>query len=472
MDKSIVASATALALVLSSATVVSPSSVSAATGTMASQSTPVFDALPTPFLGSVYRPNTVDVYLRGDGNYGANFAELRLLEDGQLRSAIYRDPVTVKVWGGSSLSLKVDVPSDAPARWNETFEFLVAYTDGSTDRFKQTFTIEPADSIRYSPYLEDMNYPTEQTVVQEIQGLPEGATVELLGTTGEWNVVQLDQRRVQIEVPRVEMHTGDTISLAVQYPDGTGETVDIDVAGWDPDWGMEGEPEPEPEATSSSVPTVTVTEYVPEVSVTTEARTYEVPGPTVTIETTSTETATFTEYFPEPYPEPYPDPYPVYETETVTETKTATFTEYVPEPYPEPYPVYETETATETETVIVTPAEDVKAPAEPVTVTTTAVAAPVTVTEAAAPITKVATVTAMPKAVAATATATVKVTETKEAKVTETVTKTASAAADNGSSLGTGGIIAIVLGLLAALGAGAVAFSGGLPPQLANTLPF
>lgn len=468
MDKSIVASATALALVLSSATVVSPSSVSAATGTMASQSTPVFDALPTPFLGSVYRPNTVDVYLRGDGNYGANFAELRLLEDGQLRSAIYRDPVTVKVWGGSGLSLKVDVPSDAPARWNETFEFLVAYTDGSTDRFKQTFTIEPADSIRYSPYLEDMNYPSEQTVVQEIQGLPEGATVELLGTTGEWNVVQLDQRRLQIEVPRVEMHTGDTISLAVQYPDGTGETVDIDVAGWDPDWGMEDEPEPEPEATSSSVPTVTLTEYVPEVSVTTEARTYEVPGPTVTIETTSTETATFTEYFPEPYP----DPYPVYETETATETKTATITEYVPEPYPEPYPVYETETATETETVIVTPTEDVKAPAEPVTVTTTAVAAPVTVTEVAAPITKVATVTATPKAATATATTTVKVTETKEAKVTETVTKSASASADNGSSLGTGGVIAIVLGLLAALGAGAFALSGGLPPQLANTLPF
>ena len=75
-----------------------------------------------------------------------------------------------------------------------------------------------------------------------------------------------------------------------------------------------------------------------------------------------------------------------------------------------------------------------------------------------------------PKAVTATATTTVKVTETKEAKVTETVTKTASA--DNGSSLGTGGVIAIVLGLLAALGAGAFALSGGLPPQLANTLPF
>lgn len=435
MDRKILASATALALVLSSATVVSPSNVSAATGTMASQSTPVFDALPTPFLGSVYSPNTVDVYLRGDGNYGANFADLRLLEGGQLRSAIHRDPVTVKVWGRNSLSFKVNVPSDAPARWNETFEFLVAYTDGSTDRFKQTFTIEPADSIRYSPHLEDMNYPSEQTVVQEIQGLPEGATVELLGTTGEWNVVQLDQRRLQIEVPRVEMHTGDTISIAVQYPDGTGETVDIDVAGWDPDWGMEDDPEPEPEPETSSVPTVTVTEYVPEVSVTTEARTYEVPGPTVTVETTSNETATFTEYVPEPYPDPYPDPYPVYETETVTET----------------------------ETVIVTPTGGVKAPADPVTVTATTVAAPVT---------KVATVTATPKAATATATTTVKVTETQEEKVTETVTKTASASADNGSSLGTGGVVAIVLALLAALGAGAFALSGGLPPQLANALPF
>lgn len=472
MDRKILASATALALVLSSATVVSPSNVSAATGTMASQSTPVFDALPTPFLGSVYSPNTVDVYLRGDGNYGANFADLRMLEGGQLRSAIHRDPVTAKVWGRNSLSFKVNVPSDAPARWNETFEFLVAYTDGSTDRFKQTFTIEPADSIRYSPHLEDMNYPSEQTVVQEIQGLPEGATVELLGTTGEWNVVQLDQRRLQIEVPRVEMHTGDTISIAVQYPDGTGETVDIDVAGWDPDWGMEDDPEPEPEPETSSVPAVTVTEYVPEVSVTTEARTYEVPGPTVTVETTSTETATFTEYVPEPYPDPYPDPYPVYETETVTETKTATFTEYVPEPYPDPYPVYETETVTETDTVIATPTGGVKAPADPVTVTATAVAAPVTVTEVAAPITKVATVTATPKAATATATTTVKVTETKEAKATETVTKTDSASADNGSSLGTGGVVAIVLALLAALGAGAFALSGGLPPQLANALPF
>ena len=224
--------------------------------------------------------------------------------------------------------------------------------------------------------------------------------------------------------------------------------------------------------------------------------------PRATVSVTVTETTTSTEYFPEPYPDPYPvwetetetatvtktetatfteyvhEPYPVYETETATVTKTETSrvttteTEYFPEPYPDPYPVYETETVTETETVIVTPTENVKAPAKPVTVTTTAVAAPVTVTEAAAPITKVATVTATPKVVSATATTTVKVTEAKEAKVTETVTKTASAAADNGSSLGTGGVIAIVLGLLAALGAGAFALSGGLPPQLANTLPF
>ena len=215
--------------------------------------------------------------------------------------------------------------------------------------------------------------------------------------------------------------------------------------------------------------------------------------PRATVSVTVTETTTSTEYFPEPYPEPYPvyetetatvteteteyypEPYPVYETETATVTKTetsrvtTTSTEYFPEPYPDPYPVYETETVTETETVIETLTEAVQAPAEPVTVTTTAVAAPVTVTEVAAPITKVATVTATPKAVTATATTTVKVTETKEAKVTETVTKTASA--DNGSSLGTGGVIAIVLGLLAALGAGAFALSGGLPPQLANTLP-
>lgn len=223
--------------------------------------------------------------------------------------------------------------------------------------------------------------------------------------------------------------------------------------------------------------------------------------PRATVSVTVTETTTSTEYFPEPYPDPYPvwetetetatvtktetatfteyvhEPYPVWETETATVTKTETSrvttteTEYVPEPYPEPYPVYETETVTETETVIATPTEAVKAPADPVTVTNTAVAAPVTVTEVAAPITKVATVTATPKAATATATTTVKVTET-EAKATETVTKTVSASADNGSSLGTGGVVAIVLALLAALGAGAFALSGGLPPQLANALPF
>ena len=64
------------------------------------------------------------------------------------------------------------------------------------------------------------------------------------------------------------------------------------------------------------------------------------------------------------------------------------------------------------------------------------------------------------------------VTETETATVTETVVEKAGRQVPTeGSSVGTGGIIAIVLGILAALGAGALAFSGGLPPQLANALP-
>ena len=222
--------------------------------------------------------------------------------------------------------------------------------------------------------------------------------------------------------------------------------------------------------------------------------------PRATVSVTVTETTTSTEYFPEPYPDPYPvwetetvtvtetepeyfpDPYPVYETETATVTKTetsrvtTTSTEYFPEPYPDPYPVYETETvtatATETETKNVT--------AKPVTVTATPkVAAPVTVTETAAPHVVTKTAYVEPRAATVTSTATVTTTAKGNAtraeaeKVKETATKTVSApAGSDGSSLGTGGIVAIVLALLAALGAGAVAFSGGLPPQLAVSLPF
>lgn len=154
--------------------------------------------------------------------------------------------------------------------------------------------------------------------------------------------------------------------------------------------------------------------------------------PRATVSVTATTTVT------EFYPEPYPDPYPVYETETVTTTTT----EYYAEPYPE--------ISYQTETVIVTATETV--PGDPVTVTATASANPVTVTETPAPETVVATETAT---------------------IVKTVTKTASAEADeSGSSLSTGGIVGIVLAVLAALGAGAFALSGGLPPQIAKALPF
>lgn len=57
-------------------------------------------------------------------------------------------------------------------------------------------------------------------------------------------------------------------------------------------------------------------------------------------------------------------------------------------------------------------------------------------------------------------------------KATETVPKAANRPVDgSGSSLSTGGIIGMVVALLAALGVGAFALAGGLPPQIANALP-
>lgn len=58
-------------------------------------------------------------------------------------------------------------------------------------------------------------------------------------------------------------------------------------------------------------------------------------------------------------------------------------------------------------------------------------------------------------------------------KATETVSKAADRpAADSGSLFGTGGTVTVVVALLAALGVGAFALAGGLPPQIANALPF
>ncbi|MCG7236708.1 MULTISPECIES: hypothetical protein [Corynebacterium] len=163
-------------------------------------------------------------------------------------------------------------------------------------------------------------------------------------------------------------------------------------------------------------------------------------------------------------------------------------------------------------TVTATLTERVEVPGEPVTVTATkealapktvtatATAAPATVTATvtrvekstveaptvtvdrlstvlATPAAKATTVTVTPapNKVTATVTSTLKETstETTVVKATETVTKAADRPADgSGSSLSTGGIIGVVVALLAALGVGAFALAGGLPPQIANALPF
>ena len=112
-----------------------------------------------------------------------------------------------------------------------------------------------------------------------------------------------------------------------------------------------------------------------------------------------------------------------------------------------------------TVTATVTQVQQVEVPGKPVTVTATADAIPVTVTETAT----------VQETIRETATAT----KSTTVKATATVTKTAEAnTSDSGSSLSTGGIVGIVLGILAAVGAGAFVLSGGLPPQIAKALPF
>lgn len=112
-----------------------------------------------------------------------------------------------------------------------------------------------------------------------------------------------------------------------------------------------------------------------------------------------------------------------------------------------------------TVTATVTQVQQVEVPGKPVTVTATADVIPVTVTETAT----------VQETIRETATATKNTT----VKATATVTKTAEAdVSDSGSSLSTGGIVGLVLAILAALGAGAFVLSGGLPPQIAKALPF
>lgn len=135
-----------------------------------------------------------------------------------------------------------------------------------------------------------------------------------------------------------------------------------------------------------------------------------------------------------------------------------------------------TVTTTATQTVKPTPRE------RTVTVTTTAnVRETITQTEAlpaheATTTTATVTATPVPQRPTVTSTTTVSrqntVTETETATVTETVAEKAEQQVPSeGSSVGTGGIITIVLGVLAILGAGALAFSGGIPPQVAGALP-
>ena len=204
-------------------------------------------------------------------------------------------------------------------------------------------------------------------------------------------------------------------------------------------------------------------------------------SPTTTPRATVSVTMTATEYFPEPYPEFVTETETATVTKTLTETTTATETET--DWYPEPYPEYVTETvtATTTETEFYPEYHTLEPAPEFITETVTETVtkepepgwrvepAPATVTKTVQP-----SEVAIPKVRHITTTTTVPVTETAtvtKVVATPTTTVVTKPAENAGSSIGTGGVIGIILGVLAALGIGAVA-GRALPPEIARALPF
>lgn len=128
-------------------------------------------------------------------------------------------------------------------------EFVIVYADGSIDRTTQQFEVQPSRmKDAYSAYLENTQFEIGKTDTRELKSLPSGSRVTLLNAPDGWDVQLVEPRSLKITAT-TQIYLG-SIDLAVIYPDGSSETVNVRVesvpAPFQPYPQPEVDPDPRP----------------------------------------------------------------------------------------------------------------------------------------------------------------------------------------------------------------------------------
>lgn len=399
---------------------------------MADQFQPTFPALPKPF-GDKTEDKTYHTFRFGGVPQGTR---LIILNENRSQNGRAENGVLVQPWDPGKLWISIfetDLNLTKGAASN-TVNFLAEYPDGSSETFYHTFTVHPFQRYYSKPTVNENQVQAGVETPLRLNGMPRGAQLSIRSAPQGWAAVHSgDTLRVTADSPGTA-----TLYGLVSYSDGSSQPVSFTLT-----------------ATSEAMPAPTVTTRPTQpAQATTIFRPPAIETTTVTLPVTETRittvaspvttTTTVTQSVPTTIREPVPTT--VDRTLTVTEqppTVTAT------------HQITSTQTHTQVSTSVIEPA--------PTTVKET-VTEPVSVTQMST-----STVT-QPVTVTQTATATQTTTATA-APTTVTVTKTAAPEPTAGSSgSSTGGLIAVVVGVLAVIG-GIAAFLVNQIPGLSNLLP-
>lgn len=427
---------------------------------MAERHQPIFPTPPKPFAP---KHQQVAEYLQISGLpqgtkvsvVGGNYKPSGNQENNVVITAEYDNKIRIRIWEDEHY------PTTGASN---TTRFLIEYPDGSSEVARHTFVVYPAQKFSYAPTL--ASNTVERGVLSHIpvQNLPTSARLEILDQPVGWSIVVQDATLTVLTSQNGE----GTIDGRVTYDDGSTSPVSFSITAVDSDPAS-------PTASSPSQPTVVHPPVAEKPTTVTEKPTSNV-GTTVTtllpapVRTTVRSTTTVT--------------LPVTETRTTTVaspvTTTTTVTQSVPTTIREPVPTTVDRTLTVTEQPPTVTATHQITSTQTHTEVSTSVKEPVpttvkeTVTEPVS-VTQMSTSTVtQPVTVTQTATETATATQTATATAaptTVTVTKTAApepAAGSSGSS--TGGLIAVVVGVLAVIG-GIAAFLVNQIPGLSNLLP-
>jgi len=101
-----------------------------------------------------------------------------------------QDELLVKVYGNSIWLHLFSQYKDLKKSISNTVKFLVEYPDGSAELIDHTFTVHPVEKLLYFPFFENLVVPVGETSQLKVVGMPDSASVDLIGGPEGWNVKQ------------------------------------------------------------------------------------------------------------------------------------------------------------------------------------------------------------------------------------------------------------------------------------------